>query len=218
MSSSATFPAGDFDQWADTYDRDVIAQGRFPFAGYEEVLSTVVRLAETRPGMSVLDIGTGTGNLAKRFTEAGCKLWATDFSSSMLERARAKLPDAKLVLHDLDAPWPPPLDRRFDRIVSAYVFHHFELKRKIELTQELALRRLVPGGRMILADISFPDAAALRRFAAEAGDAWEEEYYWLADESIKALEAAALPATYEQVSDCAGVYCIEDRAGTSQPS
>jgi putative AdoMet-dependent methyltransferase len=216
--SSAAFPAGEFDQWADTYDQDVAAQERFPFAGYVEVLSTVVRLAEARPGMSVLDIGTGTGNLARRLADAGCKLWATDFSSQMLQRARTKLPDATLVLHDLDAPWPAELQRSFDRIVSAYVFHHFELKRKVELTGALARERLAPGGRLILADISFRDAAALRRFAVAAGDAWEEEYYWLADESMEALEAAGLQVAYQQVSECAGVYFIKDGAGSKGPS
>jgi putative AdoMet-dependent methyltransferase len=213
MTSPAAFPAGEFDQWAETYDQDVVSQSRFPFAGYAEVLSTVVGLAEARPGMNVLDIGTGTGNLARRFAEAGCHLWATDFSPSMLERARTKLPNATLMLHDLNAPWPAELQRSFDRIVSGYVWHHFKLEQKVALVAELASDHLAPGGRVILADISFPEAAALRRFANEVGDAWEEEYYWLADESIKALQAAGLQATYQQVSECAGVYCVENRAG-----
>jgi putative AdoMet-dependent methyltransferase len=164
--------------------------------------------------MSVLDLGTGTGNLALRFAGLGCKLWCTDFSEAMLQKAREKLPaSVQFVLHDLNAAWPPDLDRRFDRIVSAYVFHHFELSRKVALALELVRQYLNPGGAVILADVSFRDAPTMHQFAESNGDLWEEEPYWLADESVAALAAAGLKAEYVQVSDCAGVYRIEEPAG-----
>ena len=170
MKPAMTFPANDFDQWAETYDRDVLEPARFPFAGYERVLQTVLRLAGTKPGMRVLDLGTGTGNLAALFLDAGCGVWGTDFSPLMLERARQKLPGAIFVLHDLACPWPPELELRFDRIVSAYVFHHFDLDRKISLLSGLVRQRLASGGKLIVADLSFPDAAAMQRFGASLGD------------------------------------------------
>jgi putative AdoMet-dependent methyltransferase len=187
----------------------VVSQSRFPFAGYERVLDTVVELASPTRGMTVLDLGTGTGNLALRFAAHGCRLWCTDFSAVMLEAARAKLPKAQLVLHDLGANWPAELDRRFDRIVSAYVFHHFELKQKLELINELARERLAASGQLIIADISFPDQESMRRFAQSAADVWEEEAYWRADESVAAIRKSRLKVSYVQVSDCAGVYCVE---------
>jgi putative AdoMet-dependent methyltransferase len=202
------FPASEFDPWADTYDQDVAAQSPFPFDGYERVLDTVVRLAMSAPGMSVLDIGTGTGNLAGRFSMQGCELWCTDFSEAMLQKARAKLPNAHFVLHDLRASWPRELQRGFDRIVSAYVFHHFELEKKVELCRSLAAKRLKTAGKLIIADLSFPDKKAMETFAATVGPQWEEEPYWLADEAIAALQLASLRAEYIQVSACAGVYLI----------
>jgi ubiquinone/menaquinone biosynthesis C-methylase UbiE len=205
-----TFPVSDFDQWAETYDRDVLEPRRFPFGGYERVLHTVLRLADPKPGMRTLDLGTGTGNLAGILMNAGCRVWGTDFSPMMLQRARQKVPGATFVLHDLASTWPHELEMRFDRIVSAYVFHHFDLDRKISLLSDLVRQRLASGGKLIVADLSFQDAAAMQQFAAAMGDEWEEEYYWLADESGAAIKRAGLRATYEQVSDCAGVYCIED--------
>lgn len=209
MLPSDPFPASDFDTWAETYDRDLIAQNRFPFDGYEVALDTVVRLAAPEAGMSVLDIGTGTGNLAVRFAARGCKLWCTDFSAAMLEKASSKLPLTKLVHHDLRDPWPVQLERRFDRIVSAYVFHHFELNEKVALCTELVHMRLVPSGKLVLADISFLDSGAMDRFAESVGELWEAEPYWLATEAIPLLEHAGLRVTYQQVSECAGVYCVD---------
>ena len=201
------FPASDFDPWAESYDQDVVAYSDFPFAGYEQVLETVVAQADARPGMDVLDLGTGTGNLAIRFSMLGCNLWCTDFSETMLEKARAKLPEAKFFSHDLRAEWPSMLDRRFDRIVSGYVFHHFTLEKKVDLCRKLVNDHLAPKGRLVIADLSFLSLAAKDEFAKGIAD-WEEEFYWLADESLEALKNTGLSVAYEQVSPCAGVYLI----------
>lgn len=209
MPPANSFPSSDFDPWAETYDRDVVSQDIFPFAGYRQVLETVVELAAPTAGMTVLDIGTGTGNLAVRFVERGCDVWCTDFSQAMLDKARQKLPAARFMLHELRSEWPPELRRRFDRIVSAYVFHHFEADRKFDLLRDLAVQHLMPEGKLIIADLSFPDVEAMRGFAQSVGDRWEQEPYWLADESVRGLEESGLLVEYRQVSGCAGVYCIE---------
>ncbi len=208
MTDTDPFPSSDFDPWAENYDDDTASQTTFPFAGYEAVLSTVFRLASPSAGASVLDIGTGTGNLALRFAALGCDLWCTDFSEAMLAKAREKLPAAHFVLHDLRREWPAQLDRRFDCIVSAYVFHHFELDKKVELCKDLAVRHLTPGGKLVIADISFQNRNDMQAFAESIGALWEPEPYWLADESIAALSAAGLSVDYVQVSICAGVYAI----------
>jgi putative AdoMet-dependent methyltransferase len=211
MSAVDPFPSGDFDPWAETYDQDVITQNVFPFAGYKRALDTVVQLAAVARGMSVLDIGTGTGNLAARFAELGSQLWCTDFSQAMLDKAREKLPFATLVRHDLRADWPHEIDRRFDRIISAYVFHHFELEKKISLCRELVDQHLLPGGKLIVADLSFANRPAMDAFARTVGDLWESEPYWLADETLEALKTAGLNVQYLPLSSCAGVYGIESQ-------
>ncbi len=203
------FPPSDFDPWAESYDRNVVTYSDFPFAGYEQVLETVVAQADAQPGMDVLDLGTGTGNLAVRFSDFGCNLWCTDFSEPMLDKARVKLPGAKFVVHDLRAVWPSELDHRFDRIVTGYVFHHFTLEKKVSLCRELVVQRLVSGGRLVIADLSFASQAMMNEFK-ERIEEWEEEFYWLADESESALVKAGMHVTYTQVSPCAGVYLITE--------
>ena len=208
MSQTDPFPPSEFDPWAETYDQDVITQNQFPFEAYERVLETVVKFSAPARGMSVLDIGTGTGNLAARFAEHGCELWCTDFSKAMLAKAREKLPQAHFALHDLRTPLPDGLNRRFDRIVSAYVFHHVELDEKISLCKKLVTQNLTAGGKLTVADLSFPNAEAMHAFARSVGELWEQEPYWLVDESIPALEKIKLQVEYVQVSVYAGVYVI----------
>jgi len=203
------FPPGDFDPWAKSYDQDVQSQSQFPFDGYERVLETIVTLAKPQAGHSVLDLGTGTGNLAVRFGERGCELWCADFSEAMLEKAREKLPRAHFVLADLRSDWPKELNRRFDRIVSAYVFHHLELDAKVRVCRELVTQRLGPGGKLVIGDLSFPDAGTMNEYAKSIGDLWEEEFFWLADKSIRTLGNVGLKVVYQQVSACAGIYSIE---------
>ena len=102
------FPASEFDDWAENYDNS-ISMDRFPFQGYQEVLRRIITLARPRPGLTVLDLGTGTGNLAMLFARAGCELWCSDFSEAMLAKGREKLPGAHFILHDLRIDLPPGL-------------------------------------------------------------------------------------------------------------
>ncbi len=208
MTNNDPFPASEFDDWAETYDASV-AIDQFPFYGYVDVLKKTFALADTHPGLSILDLGTGTGNLAALFARTGCDLWCTDFSQPMLDRARTKLPSAHFVLHDLRTPLPPAFDRKFDRVVSAYVFHHFVLAEKIRILESLASCHLSPDGRIIIADISFPNAASMNRLKSALGDEWDDEFYWLADESVPALENAGFKVEYVQVSACAGIFLIQ---------
>ena len=201
-----------FDNWATNYDQ-LLATGTAPvsFEGYEDVLTEAVRQTQVTPDMSVLDLGTGTGNLAARFVTLGCDVWGMDFSENMLVKAQEKLPSLHLVLADLrDEAWPQSLNRRFDRIVSAYVWHDFDLPYKIELLERLTRQFLTRKGRIVVADIAYPDETARTQAGKYLGSLWnKEEHYWAADETIAACKAIGLSCTYQQVSSCAGVFVFE---------
>ena len=205
-----------FNAWAADYDQLLVA-GTAPvsFEGYDDVLAEVVEQAQVAPGMSVLDLGTGTGNLAARFVTVGCEVWGMDFSEKMLAQAQEKLPSMHIVLADLLAEaWPQSLKRRFDRIVSAYVWHDFDLAYKMGLLKRLTEQNLARQGRVVVADIAYPDQTVRTQAGAYWGRLWSEaEHYWAADETIVACKAIGLSCTYQQVSSCAGVFVTERAPG-----
>jgi putative AdoMet-dependent methyltransferase len=207
MITNDTFPRFEFDDWAETYDLSV-SNNKFPFTGYKTLLEKIVKLADVKPRLRVLDLGTGTGNLAIHFARSNCDLWCTDFSASMLEKARQKIPTAHFILNDLRLDMPSEIQSPFDRVVSAYVFHHFELDQKILILGKL-IRLLAPRGRIIIGDISFHDLRNLEKVKIMEGDIWEDEFYWLADEAIPALENLGFKVEYTQVSSCAGIFVLQ---------
>ena len=125
----------------------------------------------------------------------------------MLAQGRQKLPNAQFLQHDLHTDLPAEWKRSFDRIVSAYVFHHFDLDEKVRILRGL-LPRPASGGSMVIGDIAFRDQAALDKVKAEAGEVWVDEFYWLVDQSRPALKKAGLQASYHQVSSCAGIFVL----------
>jgi cyclopropane fatty-acyl-phospholipid synthase-like methyltransferase len=200
-----------FDEWAQTYDQDL--QGalpdHFPFAGYAQALESIWQKAGAAAGDSVLDLGVGTGNLARLFLGSGCRVQGADFSSAMLAKTAAKFPELALAQVDLTADeWPAPLEQRFDHIVSNYVFHEFPLPVKLRILERLAAKHLAAGSSIVIGDISFPTTADLNRVKTEQSDEWEEEFYWVEVEARAALEAAGWTVDYEQLSFCAGVYVL----------
>jgi putative AdoMet-dependent methyltransferase len=197
-----------FDDWAERYDRSV-RRGGFPLEGYEQVLDQVVEAADVTAGMTVLDLGTGTGNLAARFVDLGCQVWGLDFSAAMLAKARQKVPQATLVRAGLLDEWPAELDRRFERIVSGYALHHLDLEAKVALLDGMSRQYLAPEGRIVVGDVSFPTVAAREQAHQERIERWDEdEWYWAADETKRACGQFGLELTYTQVSSCGGVYVI----------
>lgn len=202
------FPPSDFDEWAATYDESVAPGSGFPFYGYQEVLQTIFQGAALQAGSSVLDLGIGTGNLAMKFAQAGCEIWGVDFSQKMIELAAGKLPRAHLAVADIRSVWPPEFQRSFSAIVSAYTFHHFPLQEKVALVKRLMRNHLEPGGRMVIGDIAFTDAGCEDALRQSLGSDWEQEYYWLADETLPAFTEAGLRIEFLRISACAGVFVV----------
>jgi len=177
------------------------------------VLDTIVQSAAPQAGSLVLDIGTGTGNVAERFMSLGCHVWGIDFSAEMLTQAQVKLPEARFVQADILGVWPDELQRRFDRIAAAYVLHEFDLQTKVAFIQRLIQQHLAPKGWIVIGDIAFPTTYDREQARQQWRNHWDDaEYYWAADEALAALEYVGLQAEYIQVSWCAGVFVVPSPA------
>lgn len=201
------FPPDEFDSWAGSYDQSVHQPG-YPFEGYAAVLETVLRQSAARAGMAILDLGAGTGNLSVLFAEQGCRLWCLDFSGPMLEILRAKLPEAATAQVDVRAAWPVAFQRRYDRIVSAYTFHHFPLAEKAVQVERLRQQYLSPGGWIVIGDLAFENAQQQEAARNELGGEWDDEYYWLADETRETFSQMGMQIEFTKVSRLAGVFLV----------
>jgi demethylmenaquinone methyltransferase/2-methoxy-6-polyprenyl-1,4-benzoquinol methylase len=127
-----------------------------------------VRALEILPGHRVLDLATGTGDLAisiaQRHREAS--VTALDPSSKMLDVARTKIIRSfrplNIELRLGDAQALPFSDASFDRASIAFGIRNFPDRAKA--LRELA-RVLRPGGRLVILELSTPDSGILAPFA-----------------------------------------------------
>jgi tRNA (cmo5U34)-methyltransferase len=110
----------------------------------------------------VLELGTGTGDTARRVLarHPAAVLLGVDASAEMLGHARAALPADRVDLRvgRLEDPLP---EGRFDLVVSVLTVHHLDGRGKAELFARAAAI-LAPGGRLVVGDVVVP---------LEAGDA-----------------------------------------------
>jgi len=104
----------------------------------------------------ILELGTGTGQTARRLLERhpSATLVGIDESESMLAVARPSLPAerASLRVGRLEEPLP---EGEFDLVAAALSVHHLDGAGKRDLFTRVR-EHLAPGGRFVLADVIVP--------------------------------------------------------------
>jgi hypothetical protein len=87
---------------------------------------------------------------------------------------------------------------------------------KLRILTRITRQHLVPGGSVVIGDISFSTVAQRARARQHWTNLWDEtEHYWAADETIDVCGQHGLSATYTRVSACAGVYDIRGYPGST---
>jgi demethylmenaquinone methyltransferase/2-methoxy-6-polyprenyl-1,4-benzoquinol methylase len=115
-----------------------------------------ISIARLRPGERVLDVATGSGDLARaigRRVRPGGEVWLTDINRSMLVRGRDRVLDEGLLAPAVqcDAERLPFPTAHFDCVTVA-----FGLRNMTHKAQALAemTRVLKPGGRLVVLEFS----------------------------------------------------------------
>ncbi len=196
-----------FNNWADDYDKSVKGEETFPFAGYQKIQAMVKKMVVAGKGTKILELGVGTGLGALEFYEQGAEITGVDFSDKMLEKAREKMPGARLINHDFSKSFPPaePIDEKFDYIIISYALHHLPDWKKVEFLGELK-KFLNPRGRIIVADVAFVDRKTMQKARKKAGNRWDEsEHYPVIEDIAFSLEQKDFSLTFIQISFCAGI-------------
>ena len=118
----------------------------------------VVKLVKENNPDTILDIATGTGDLAINLTETNAsKIIGLDISSGMLEFGKTKINkkglDSKIDMILGDSENMPFEDNSFDAITVAFGIRNFE---NLENGLKEILRVLNPGGAFVILETSVP--------------------------------------------------------------
>ena len=109
-----------------------------------------IRMFRPTKGMSILDVGCGTGSHLELYQRYKCNLYGLDLSPSMLNVARERLGDtARLDLGDAtDMPYE---DNKFDLVISMLSLHEMPPETRSTVLNEIK-RVLKNDGRILLID------------------------------------------------------------------
>lgn len=141
-------------KWAKFYDKvvGIISLGR-----EKRFRRAAIDLVEIKPGMSILDVGCGTGSLtlaARQKMGAEGKVAGLDPSSNMINLAQQKADKAGVeidfqvgVIEQIDYP-----DNTFDLVLSSLMMHHLPGELKKDGLKEV-YRVLRPDGTLMIVEI-----------------------------------------------------------------
>ncbi|MBI3785536.1 MAG: class I SAM-dependent methyltransferase, partial [Deltaproteobacteria bacterium] len=139
-------PSIDFGQTAGDYARH---RPGFPPQFYERVRGYGVGIA----GQEVLDVGCGTGTLARGFAQRGCRSTGLDPSPEMLLQAQALAREEALAVGYVRswAEQTPFSEASFDVMCAGQCWHWFDRAR----AATEAHRLLRAGGRLVIAYFTY---------------------------------------------------------------
>jgi malonyl-CoA O-methyltransferase len=141
MPSPLEHVRGGYDRWSQVYDHDLNPLPALEQPHVRAALGDV-------QGLSVLDMGCGTGRHSLWCAKQGANVTAVDFSAGMLAAARGKPFANRVNFLQLDLHEEMPFeDASFDVIVSGLVLEHI---RDLGLFFTRARRVLKPEGRAVI--------------------------------------------------------------------
>ncbi len=165
---------------------------RDEIAGYDQLQDELTR-ASGFGARRVLELGTGTGETARRLLERhpDAFLVGVDESAGMLAQASRSLPEERVSLRVGTIEEPLPAGP-FDLVASALCVHHLPGAQKRALFGRVRAQ-LAPGGRFVLGDVIVPGDPGGARIPLSKGydhpSPLAEQLRWLAETGFDARVA-----------------------------
>lgn len=195
-----------FDGWADSYEASVSGKDpeyRDVFEGYDSILNEVVNRIS---GNSVVEFGTGTGNLTAKLVEKDFSVIGIEPNEKMREMTAERFPKREII--DGDLLQFEIGNSQVDSIVSSFVFHHLTDEEK-GMALKLYSALLKENGKVVFADTAFiTEEAKLDQIKKErsrnfhnVADDLEREYYTTIPILTKLFEEAGFQAHFSKMND-----------------
>ena len=139
-----------FDRVADRYD---LMNDLMSFGLHRLWKAFAVSIARVRAGERVLDVASGSGDLARAFAARGAEVWMSDINGPMLARGRDRMADAGRLVPAVrcDAERLPFRAASFDCVSVGFGLRN--MTHKDAALTEMA-RVLKPGGRLLVLEFS----------------------------------------------------------------
>lgn len=196
-----------YERWSEDKRSSDAPEG-FPFQGYNQVLDRIVEASGARPEEGILELGIGTGILARRFLERACRVIGLDDCSDRLAEAKRKHPGLILHRSDMRSPWPQ-FQTPIHHVVAAYSLHELTLGGKL-LVVRRALDLLPKNGRVLIGDVAFPSRSARLAASMRYRDRWDHnEHYWAADETADYFGELGISSHFEAMTPCSALMIFE---------
>lgn len=197
-----------FDEWSTHYDETITQKdGEYVdvFENYEQILEQSIAALDLPKGSTVLDIGSGTGNLAYTALKQGYRPIGLEPNEKMRALSLQKYPLIPVESGSfLTIPFE---DHSLDAIVSSYAFHHLSDAEKADAIA-LMKTKLRPNGKIIIADTMYTSVEESTKLLEEARtnkfthlvDDLNSEFYTTHAVLRKAFEDAGFTVSFKQMN------------------
>ncbi len=155
-----------FNTWVPVYD----LFGLLILPVYRRTIRHIKELGDKK----VLDVCTGTGEIAIGLAKQGAKVTAIDITPSMLERAKKKAAGMSIKFEQADARNLSFADKSFDISFISLGLHDMPRPVRIEVLQEMAR---VTKEKIIITEYYFPNNSLYQRFLKKFISLFETSYF-----------------------------------------
>ena len=118
---------------------------------YQELLSELEKELDLKSNDTVLDVGSGTGNLMMKIKDKCKRVVGIDYSEEGINIHKLKDPAAEIVLYDINKKFPFP-ENYFSKIICNNTLYTLTENQQLKVLAEI-YRVVQPGGKFVISNI-----------------------------------------------------------------